>query len=432
MKTFLIIFFSFFISISSFAQNGWVQVPSGTTKSLSKAFFINSSTGWICGDSGLVMKTTNKGLSWAHHSLLTRDRLYDVFFIDTNTGWICGGYYETFGSPANKMYLAKTTNGGLNWTTLLDDTDWLNNLRHIYFFDTNNGLAFGVGSSGSGITSILRKTTNNGVNWSYQPYPAINSLAKGVNGTFWSSSKYWDDTGGDTSYIIYSTNNGTNWLVSKKAARNNFTSTDVVENNIVKTLSSTSAFPYKYYILTSTDNGVNWDSVRIFSYAYDMDFVNKNTGWICGAGIKKTTNGGFNWTAQIDSGTYYFTKIFMRDSLNGLAFASGNRIFITATGGVMDVRQSSNEFANSFSLSQNYPNPFNPATVISYRLPVAGSVSLIVYDALGNEVETLVNEKQNSGSYSVDFNAASLPSGIYFYKLVTEKFSETRKMVLVK
>ncbi len=90
------------------------------------------------------------------------------------------------------------------------------------------------------------------------------------------------------------------------------------------------------------------------------------------------------------------------------------------------------EAPESFSLSQNYPNPFNPTTNINYNLPNSNFVTLKVYDAVGNEIETLVNEKQNAGSYSVTFNASNYPSGVYFYKLVTEKFSETRKMVLVK
>ena len=85
-----------------------------------------------------------------------------------------------------------------------------------------------------------------------------------------------------------------------------------------------------------------------------------------------------------------------------------------------------------FYLEQNYPNPFNPATNIRYELPISNYVSLKIYDALGNEIESLVNENQNAGSYSITFNAANYPSGVYFYKLKAGDFSETRRMVLVK
>jgi hypothetical protein len=85
-----------------------------------------------------------------------------------------------------------------------------------------------------------------------------------------------------------------------------------------------------------------------------------------------------------------------------------------------------------YQLAQNYPNPFNPTTKISYSIPQRGIVTLKVYDILGNEVSTLVNEEQSAGNYEVDFNAARLSSGIYFYKLQTENFVETKKMILLK
>jgi hypothetical protein len=94
---------------------------------------------------------------------------------------------------------------------------------------------------------------------------------------------------------------------------------------------------------------------------------------------------------------------------------------------------------SEFSLKQNYPNPFNPTTKIRYSIPsvtlsgVEGSrVQLKIYDVLGNEVATLVNEEKPAGSYEVNFNAARLSSGIYFYTLQTENFVETKKMILMK
>jgi len=85
-----------------------------------------------------------------------------------------------------------------------------------------------------------------------------------------------------------------------------------------------------------------------------------------------------------------------------------------------------------FALEQNYPNPFNPTTVISYQLPVASEVSLKVYDVLGREVMTLVNGRQEAGAYNFTLNAASLSSGVYFYRLQSGNFVSTKKMMLVK
>ncbi|MFZ2865360.1 MAG: T9SS type A sorting domain-containing protein [Ignavibacteriaceae bacterium] len=96
--------------------------------------------------------------------------------------------------------------------------------------------------------------------------------------------------------------------------------------------------------------------------------------------------------------------------------------------------------ANSFYLSQNFPNPFNPRTVIGYQLPVSSDVKIKVYDVLGNEIATLVDEYKPTGSYEVEFNTASLSSrtgsalasGVYFYQLKTDSFIETKQMLLIK
>jgi hypothetical protein len=85
-----------------------------------------------------------------------------------------------------------------------------------------------------------------------------------------------------------------------------------------------------------------------------------------------------------------------------------------------------------FALEQNYPNPFNPTTAISYQLPAFSNVVLKVYNVLGREVATLVNEKQAAGKYSVTWNAASMPSGVYFYRLQAGAYSGTKKLVLLK
>ncbi|MBZ0202734.1 MAG: T9SS type A sorting domain-containing protein, partial [Ignavibacteria bacterium] len=83
-------------------------------------------------------------------------------------------------------------------------------------------------------------------------------------------------------------------------------------------------------------------------------------------------------------------------------------------------------------LSQNYPNPFNPSTKIDFSLPNSSNVELKIFDVLGREVYTLLNEEFAAGNYSVDFNASELPSGMYFYKLTSGEFSEVKKMVLIK
>ncbi len=94
--------------------------------------------------------------------------------------------------------------------------------------------------------------------------------------------------------------------------------------------------------------------------------------------------------------------------------------------------QNQNEIAEMYSLSQNYPNPFNNSTALSFKLLAASDARLVVYDALGKEIEVLVNEELKAGTYKVDWNASEFSSGTYFYRLTAGEFSETKKMVLTK
>ncbi|MCW9096486.1 MAG: T9SS type A sorting domain-containing protein, partial [Ignavibacteriaceae bacterium] len=86
----------------------------------------------------------------------------------------------------------------------------------------------------------------------------------------------------------------------------------------------------------------------------------------------------------------------------------------------------------NFSLQQNYPNPFNPGTIITWQLAVSSDVTIKVYDVLGNEVATLVNEEKPAGKYEVKFNGSGLSSGLYFYQLKAGSFIQTKKMLLLK
>ena len=90
------------------------------------------------------------------------------------------------------------------------------------------------------------------------------------------------------------------------------------------------------------------------------------------------------------------------------------------------------ELPARFALDQNYPNPFNPLTVIRYQLPVGGKVTLKVYNLLGQEVQTLVDEIQDAGFKSVEWDASGAPSGVYYYRINAGSFSQVRKMLLVK
>ena len=134
----------------------------------------------------------------------------------------------------------------------------------------------------------------------------------------------------------------------------------------------------------------------------------------------------------------------VQGSKPGFRYASGDSCFaIYSPNGPYDVWSAfgcsgsivgitNNQTPVKYSLSQNYPNPFNPSTSIRFDIPKDGLVKLVVYDVLGKEIATIINEVKTTGSYIVDFNGGELNSGIYFYKLTAGDFSEIKKMILVK
>jgi hypothetical protein len=199
-----------------------------------------------------------------------------------------------------------------------------------------------------------------------------------------------------------------------------------------------------YSIFALTGNGLYYGSLTAF------------TGWgpIIPTGDYRTC------TANIATMDYYFFGNNVATSINlqtmaiaaipltgisGGAITSalfyGANIFVgTETGGVFRAPISGfatgvNEriaLPHNFQLSQNYPNPFNPATTISFSLPSKSYVSLKIFDALGREVSVLVSEEMTAGTYSKEWNAHSLPSGVYFYRLSAGSFSETKKLILLR
>lgn len=127
---------------------------------------------------------------------------------------------------------------------------------------------------------------------------------------------------------------------------------------------------------------------------------------------------------------------YYTDNSTGCTMTSGavqaNRpnvcFVLTATG----MGNNTSLIPNKYELGQNYPNPFNPTTKINFAIPKQGLVTMKIYDVLGREVRTLVNEVKQAGNYTVDFNASEFASGVYFYKIQAGEFMDIKRMILVK
>jgi plastocyanin len=160
--------------------------------------------------------------------------------------------------------------------------------------------------------------------------------------------------------------------------------------------------------------------------------------WQWENGIHTTTSnassGPDSWDAFISSGSQTFSFVITTEGTHG--YYCVPHIAMNMTGTITATKPTSvDDETNSiqtFELNQNYPNPFNPATNITFRVGEPVNVKLIVYNLLGDEVDILVNEFKNPGTYTYTFNTADLATGIYYYKLSAGSFTETRKMLLLK
>lgn len=149
--------------------------------------------------------------------------------------------------------------------------------------------------------------------------------------------------------------------------------------------------------------------------------------------IANTTDGGETWSLQECPTDQWPLEVFFVNSEIGWVTAYSGVILKTNTGGLLAVEQDKiKNKPSNFFLSQNYPNPFNPSTKINFSIPQTRFVTLKIYDIIGKEISTLINEEKPAGNYEVEFNGSNLSSGVYFYKIKAGSFINTKKFVLIK
>ena len=145
-----------------------------------------------------------------------------------------------------------------------------------------------------------------------------------------------------------------------------------------------------------------------------------------------STNNGTNWS-QVNSGLTNKNITALADNGTDLiAGTYGGGVWIRPLSELTGVSNEIRNIPNDYALFQNYPNPFNPSTMITYSLPEASNVKLIVYNIIGQPVKVLENGYKVSGNYKISFEPNNLPSGIYFYKLEAGQFSQIKKMIYLK
>ena len=361
-----------------------------------------------------VYKSTDKGQTWTNLNVPTTN--FTCITITNSNDVMLG----TFGDG-----IYKSIDYGATWNKLLLQADSINNIvispNHSIFVAT-----FG--------DSAIYRSLDNGVSWEVKtdgiefgtiPLGAL-TIEVGSSGILYTST-YSDK-------IFRSSNNGENWI------QTNFNQPNYA--NIITLLVTDSGYVFAggFGVFRSSNEGQTWETVNS-GVQNETLFVRKlianNEGYVFRAreysgGVYVSGNNGNYWSNR-SSGLTENAIMDLAIDTDGDIFAAsfGDGVFI-ANSSITSVFDKNISVLSTFILSQNYPNPFNPSTKIRWQSPVSGWQTLKVYDVLGNEVATLVDEYRSAGSYEVEFIGNNLVSGIYFYRLQAGDFVQTKKMILLK
>jgi len=162
--------------------------------------------------------------------------------------------------------------------------------------------------------------------------------------------------------------------------------------------------------------------------------LSDNTIWAVGdnGAMLYSVNSGLNWTNAAAYTSNRLNKIKFFDQYTGFALGYNGTVLKTTDGGLTFVHIGSNESPSEFHIEQNYPNPFNPVTKIDFSIPVNENVKIEIFDAAGKLIEILTDKEFNAGFHSIEWVGSNFSSGIYFYRISSKQFTETKKMILLK
>ncbi|GJQ33560.1 MAG: hypothetical protein HBSAPP04_23990 [Ignavibacteriaceae bacterium] len=451
----------------------WALVPFSTTSTATfwSIDMVDNNLGFTSGTNSAIYKTTNGGASWdslASTGLPVGATFRKIDFVDANTGWVfvsapstltnfiykttdggatwtaqshgisaasAGQVYGAHMRDANKGVLLtwepvpySTVDGGATWRRDTTKDDFGGFLYDVKMVD--DSLGYMVGSSGR-----VYKTTNGGIMWDTLTVPTrsytFNSLelinaqtvaifgSTGTNfitydgGLTWVSKNtsaatiqgsHWSYDAGSNTWALFAV--GTNGAMLK-----NILSIVPVE------LAAFSA------IVTGNDVNLSWTTVtELNNQGFQIERLDANGSWTNVAFIKGNgTSTRMHEYSFTDKGVKEGRYTYRLKQIDFDGTVDYSNLVEVEVGTPM-----------TFALDQNYPNPFNPSTTISYRIPEAAAVTLKIFDVTGTEVATIVNTKQDAGSYTVNFDMTNFASGMYIYKIEAGKYSAVKKMMLMK
>ena len=414
-------------SLSLFSMRSpaqWVQTSLGYASVYTLAlsgtnlFAATSAGTFLSTDNGTTWRTANVPFPGFSHMLYDGSNLFAAsgvgVFLSTNMGtsWTAVGL-----TNVNVRALAMSS------TNLFAGTAYIG-----VFLSTNNGTSWTAVNTG--LTSLFISALAVG--------PADNGSAGA--GLF---------AGSDDHGVFLTTNNGGIWTAVNTGLTNPYVSALAVSpadgpaggTNLFAGTGSPPGNPNGVFL--STNNGTSWTSVLISadvqSFAVRLAAGGAGATTVFagtfGGGVYLFTNNGSSWR-RVNTGLTNLDVLALAASPD----TSGNLFAGTGAGVwrrplsemITSVQPVSHELPERLAPDQNYPNPFNPSTTISFTIPHSSYVVLKIYNIMGQEVKTLVNERKDEGEHLVQFNAEGLPSGVYWYRLSTSGSTLTRKMLFIK
>ncbi len=434
MKRFfpLILFIIAFTEL--YPQGEWIKLNSPTSLKIEKLFCVDSLNCWAAGDSGLIIHTSNGGNDWTVQNSGVPNLIQDIFFLNHNLGWAVSTRFDTIAGS----YIIKTTNGGKVWEKEFFNVE-NKFFQTIFFHDSLKGWVAG------GPSQAFFGTNNGGITWNSPRFDSSMFSSLPVQKIVFFSKDYGFACGGqhDLIGVIWKTTNaGLNWS-SKNMGFEPLRELAFIDSlNIIGVGGD---FEYGTAVARTSDGGENWiyDLPGFLGTATGLAFRKMNEAWAClGAEGKfiQSVDSGKTWNVFSTLNNAAIYDLVFTDSLHGFAVGDSGVILKYKPIYTSINDDDKKAIPSTIILFQNYPNPFNPSTKISWQSSIGGWQSLKVYDVLGNEVATLVDQYKPAGNYEFEFSTVwetstikhQPSSGIYFYQLKAGTFVETKKMLFLK
>ena len=408
----------------------WVVQESGTTINLYDVYFVDENNGWIVGDSSIILHTINGGEDWIEQISTVDSVMFEkIFFANRQDGHIVGW-------EGTILY---TKDGGETWVKSEIGLNFP--ILDLSFINADTGWAVGADFFGERRRGIILYTKDGGVTWEIQfetnftglfPTKLFHAIefSDSLNG--WAFAGDYTDNFSST-FLYRTTDGGIEW---------NTTGTEFYAPLWEISVHNDTIWGSGFGFVSSNDGGESWTTnpwiENNTSAIQDVKLINGCKGWVLGlvltgqsgSVILNTEDCGATWMIKLSQQNPILKSLYILDNYG--AWAVGVSGVILSYRNVVGINDRTGETAQDFQLVQNYPNPFNPKTNISYSLPVSGDVSLIIYNLSGEEVTRLVDGQMPAGTYTTTWNASNVASGIYFYRLTSGDFIQTKKMLFLK